>query len=116
MAIARFHHPKVIYIAIAIQIQVGNHILIRVQNLLKLLRCARLCKCSSYRLQVKIQTDVRRKRTYLHGSRSSRLSGHFDRSGGVLGSNAHILGRNRVTNRRRCFGYGNDSSKATRAQ
>ena len=39
MAIARFHHPQIIYIAITIQVQVGNHILIRVQNLLKLFRC-----------------------------------------------------------------------------
>ncbi len=49
------HHPQIIYITVAVQVEVRDHITRRVKYHLKLLHRLRLSEGSTYSLKVEIQ-------------------------------------------------------------
>jgi len=118
VAVHSLHYAEIIHVAVAVEVEVRNHILIRVEDFFELFHGVRLSESGCYGLEVKIQTDVGRYRTYLH----SRSGGHFLSrytygSGRVIRVGGVGLRRrsSRVTDRSSRIGYGNDAGEASRA-
>lgn len=103
VAVHCLHHAKIIHIAIPVQVEVGNHVLIRVEDRLKLFYGIRLSKSCSYGLKIQIKTDIGSNRTYLNGRCSSLTLRRNANGCGRISRGAHIclrcVARSHVTDR-----------------
>lgn len=68
IALQGLHHAQIIHVTIAVQVEVGYHVVVGVQDLLELLYRTGLCEGGAYCLQVQIERDVAGYRGNLNGS------------------------------------------------
>lgn len=114
VAVAGFHHAEVIHIAVTIQVEVRNHVLIRVQDCLEFLYRVALCISSCNSLKVQIQADIGSNGAHLYGCRRAHATcgNAHGRSGIRRYVNRRCL---RIANRSSRVGYCYDTGEAARA-
>jgi len=119
VAVHSLHYAEVVHVAVAVEVEVGDHVLIGVEDLFELFHGVGLSESGSHGLEVEIKTDIRRYRANLYSRGGGHLlcryangSGRVIRVGGV-----GLLGvrRGGVTDRSSRIGYGNDAGEASRA-
>ncbi len=115
------HHPQIINITVAVEVEVRDHITRRVEYHLKLLHRLRLSESSTYSLKVEIQAQVLRHRVHLYHRRGGLTMRGADSGGGLCRSingryrSSNHRGLHRSSNRRRSRGYSHQCGQATRA-
>lgn len=118
----RFQYAQIIYITVAVQVQVTQHIRRVIQQVFKFLHRIRLCKSSADGLQVQIKgyilTDSRNGSLgdglHFLSRNSCRVNGCINRSRLCFNNNSRLCNNGRCRNNG-CNGFGGNSNDVNKS-